>query len=61
VTSACGSGGARPTILLLDGRAIFDVEYAALEQSSFGRTLGHGRMFPDMQAAVDRFQQWSWS
>jgi high affinity sulfate transporter 1 len=77
----------QPGVLLLDCRAIFDVEYTALkvlaeieeklrsagcelwvaglnprvfevvERSRFGRTLGHGRMFLNMQAAVEQFQQ----
>lgn len=78
---------ARPKVLLLDCRAIFDVEYTALkvlsevedklrragcelwvaglnprvfeviERSRFGRTLGHDRMFLNLQAAVDEFQR----
>jgi high affinity sulfate transporter 1 len=76
-----------PEVLLLDCRAIIDVEYTALkvlaeadeklrragcelwlaglnpavfegvERSKFGATLGHGRMFLNMQAAVDEFQK----
>jgi MFS superfamily sulfate permease-like transporter len=78
---------ARPGVLLLDGRAIFDVEYTALkvlvemeeklrqagcelwlaglnpavfeviERSKLGATLGRERMFLNMQAAVEKFQQ----
>jgi high affinity sulfate transporter 1 len=78
---------AKPTVLLLDCRAIFDVEYSALkvlaevetklrragcelwiaglnpsvfevvERSNFGRALGHGRMFLNMQSAVEKYQQ----
>ena len=77
----------QPKVLLLDCRAIFDVEYTALkvlaeveeklrragcelwivglnpavfevvERSRFGAALGRGRMFLNMQAAVERFQQ----
>ena len=77
----------RPRVLLLDGRAIFDVEYTALkvlaeveeklrqagcelwlagmnptvfevvERSKLGATLGRGRMFLNMQAAVENFEQ----
>ena len=77
----------RPRVLLLDGRAIFDVEYTALkvlveaeeklrragcelwlaglnpavfevvERSQLGATLGRGRMFLNMQAAVEKFEQ----
>ncbi len=76
-----------PRVLLLDCRAIFDVEYTALkvlaevdeklrqagcelwlaglnpavfevvERSKFGTTLGRERMFLNMQAAVERFEQ----
>jgi high affinity sulfate transporter 1 len=78
---------ARPEVLLLDCRAIFDMEYTALkvlaevedkfrragcelwlaalnpavfevvERSRLGGTLGHSRMFLNMQAAVEKFQQ----
>jgi len=78
---------ARPKVLLLDCRAIFDVEYTALkvldegrdkllrtgcelwlaglnpgvfmvvERSRLGAKLGRGRMFLNMQAAVEEFQQ----
>jgi MFS superfamily sulfate permease-like transporter len=78
---------ARPRVLLLDCRAVFDVEYTALkvlaevedkfrragcelwlaglnpavfevvERSRLGATLGHSRMFLNMQAAVEKFQQ----
>ena len=77
----------KPKVLLLDGRAIFDVEYTALkvlaefeeklrqagcelwlaglnpavfeviERSKLGATLGRERMFLNMQAAVEKFQQ----
>jgi len=77
----------RPRVLLLDGRAIFDMEYTALkvlaetedklrqagcelwlaglnpavfevvERSQFGQTLGRGRMFLNMQAAVEKYEQ----
>ena len=78
---------ARPRVLLLDSRALFDVEYTALkvldeteqklrqagcelwlagmnpavfavvERSRFGARLGRERMFLNMQAAVEAFQQ----
>jgi high affinity sulfate transporter 1 len=78
---------ARPKVLLLDCRALFDVEYTALkvlgeardkllrsgcelwlaglnpavfevvERSVLGATLGRERMFLNMQAAVEEFQQ----
>jgi MFS superfamily sulfate permease-like transporter len=78
---------ARPRVLLLDCRAIFDVEYTALkilgearekllrsgcelwlaglnpavfevvDRSQLGATLGRERMFLNMQAAVEEFQQ----
>jgi high affinity sulfate transporter 1 len=78
---------AKPAVLLLDCRAIFDVEYTALkvlgeteeklqragcelwlaglnpavfevvERSKLGATLGRARMFLNMQAAVEKFQQ----
>ncbi len=78
---------AAPSVVLLDCRAITDLEYTALkmlgeaeermrtggrelwlaglnpdvfevvERSKVGRTLGHGRMFLNMQAAVEKFQQ----
>ena len=78
---------ARPKVLLLDCRAIFDLEYTALkvldegrdkllrtgcelwlaglnpgvfmvvERSRLGAKLGRGRMFLNMQAAVEEFQQ----
>ena len=77
----------RPAVLLLDCRAVFDVEYTALKvfaevedklraagcelwvaglnpsvfevvgRSRFGRTLGHDRMFLNMESAVEKFQQ----
>jgi MFS superfamily sulfate permease-like transporter len=77
----------KPKVLLLDFRAIFDVEYTALkvlaeveaklrragcelwlaglnpavfavvERSAFGATLGRSRMFLNMQAAAESFQQ----
>jgi sulfate permease, SulP family len=77
----------KPRVLLLDGRAIFDVEYTALkmlaetdaklrqagcefwlaglnpavfdviERSKFGAALGRGRMFLNMQAAIEEFEQ----
>ena len=30
--------------------------FAVVERSKFGATLGHGRMFLNMQEAVERFQ-----
>jgi len=78
---------ARPSVVLLDFRAITDIEYTALkmlceaeeklrgagrelwiaglnpavfevvERSRLGAALGHGRMFLNMQAAVEKFQQ----
>lgn len=77
----------RPSVVLLDCRAITDVEYTALkmlgeaeqklraegrqlwiaglnpavfevvERSELGAALGRGRMFLNMQAAVEKFQQ----
>jgi high affinity sulfate transporter 1 len=78
---------AKPSVVLLDFRAVTDVEYTALkmlgeaeeklrgaglqlwvaglnpavfevvERSRLGATLGHERMFLNMQAAVERFQR----
>jgi high affinity sulfate transporter 1 len=78
---------AKPSVVLLDFRAVTDVEYTALkmlgeaeeklrgagrqlwvaglnpavfevvERSRLGATLGHERMFLDMQAAVEKFQR----
>jgi high affinity sulfate transporter 1 len=78
---------AKPSVVLLDFRAVTDVEYTALkmlgeaeeklrgagrqlwvaglnpavfevvERSSLGAALGHERMFLNMQAAVEKFQQ----
>jgi SulP family sulfate permease len=80
---------ARPSVVLLDFRAVTDVEYTALkmlceeeeklrgagqqlwiaglnpgvfavvERSRLGAALGHGRIFLNMQAAVEKFQQGS--
>jgi len=77
---------AKPKVVLLDCRAIFDLEYTALkmlgeaeqslrrdgvelwlaglnpsvfavvERSKLGKSLGHERMFHNLQAAVERFQ-----
>jgi len=77
---------AQPKVLVLDCRAIFDMEYTALkvfaeseeklrragcelwlaglnpgvlevvERSPLGAALGRERMFPNMQAAIERFQ-----
>jgi MFS superfamily sulfate permease-like transporter len=76
----------RPTVLLLDGSAVIDVEYTALkmlieaeerlhrqgvtlwvaslnadvlkvvQQSPLGRTLGRGRMFFNLQGAVQHYE-----
>ena len=78
---------ARPAVLLLDGRALIDIEYTALkmlidaearlqrggvtlwlaslnpqvlqmvQQSPLGRTLGRERMFFNVQAAVQHYEQ----
>jgi MFS superfamily sulfate permease-like transporter len=78
---------ARPRVLLLDGRALIDLEYTALkmlteaeqklrgagtelwlagltpavfemiERSPLGETLGRGRMFLNLQSAVDKYTQ----
>jgi MFS superfamily sulfate permease-like transporter len=77
----------KPSVLLLDGRSLIDIEYTALkmlieaegrvrrqgvtlwiasltpdvlkiiQQSPLGRTLGRERMFFNVQAAVQRYEQ----
>jgi high affinity sulfate transporter 1 len=78
---------ARPRVVLLDGRAMIDLEYTALkmfteaehklrrsgtelwlagltpavfamiERSPLGEALGHGRMFLNLQSAVEKYAQ----